>query len=76
MTQEERLEQFLHLLNEVLRTTPFTIEYKAKKNPQGIKIVYEVTQEQLTDFMRMFKERHKIEINKMKFSDNDLSLKG
>lgn len=51
MTQEEQREQLILSLTSMLRTTPFTFEFKAKKNPQGIKIVYEVTQEQLTAIM-------------------------
>lgn len=54
MTQEEQREQTILGLADMLRTTPFQVEFKVKKKPAGIKFVIEVTQEQmdlLTDEM-------------------------
>ena len=31
----------------MLRTSPFQVEFKVKKKPAGIKVIYEVTQEQM-----------------------------
>ena len=31
----------------LLRTTPFTVEFKVVKNPKGIQIIHEVTKEQM-----------------------------
>lgn len=31
----------------MLQTTPFTFEFKVVKNPKGIKIIHEVTQEEM-----------------------------
>lgn len=45
MTPEEQREQTIQSLVEVLRRMPFSVEFKVKKKPQGIKIIYEVTQE-------------------------------
>lgn len=32
---------------ELLRTTAFSVEFKVKKKPAGIKVIVEVTQEQM-----------------------------
>ena len=47
MTQEEQREQTILGLADMLRTTPFQVEFKVKKKPAGIKFVIEVTQEQM-----------------------------
>lgn len=36
---------------DILRTTPFTFEFKVKKKPAGIKIIYEVTQDQMNEMI-------------------------
>ena len=53
MTQEEKREQAIQNLVELLRGNPFTMELVVKKNPQGIKIIYELTQEELDMMMEM-----------------------
>lgn len=50
MTIEEKREAIILSIAEQLRTTPFTFEFKVVKKPKGIKIIHEVTQEQL-DFL-------------------------
>lgn len=47
MTQEEILEEVIKDITEQLRRTPFTFEFKVVKKPKGIKIIHEVTQEQM-----------------------------
>lgn len=47
MTTEEKREQVIQGLTDLLQSTPFTVEYKVKKKPQGIKVIIEVTQEQM-----------------------------
>lgn len=47
MTTEEKREQVIQGLTNLLQSTPFTVEYKVKKKPQGIKVIIEVTQEQM-----------------------------
>lgn len=59
MTQEEMREQVIQNLSEMMRTMPFTWEFKAKKKPQGIKIIVELTQEQLNAVTKQAAERHK-----------------
>lgn len=46
MTDEKR-EQVITGLADLLRKTRFQVEYKVKKRPQGIKVIIEVTQEQM-----------------------------
>ena len=45
MTPEEKREQAIQCLADMLRTTSFQVQYKVKKKPAGIKIIFEVTQE-------------------------------
>ena len=47
MTIEEKREQLILSLADVLRKTPFTFEFQVRKKPKGIKIIYQVTQEHL-----------------------------
>ena len=47
MTTEEKREQTIQGLADLLRKSRFSVEYKAKKKPQGIKVIIEVTQEQM-----------------------------
>jgi hypothetical protein len=59
MTTEQKREQAISALAEILRITPFQVEYKVKKNPQGVKIIIEVSQEQMDATMEGMIERHK-----------------
>jgi hypothetical protein len=45
--QEEKREKAIQNIADLLRVSPFSIEYKVKKRPQGIKIIFEVTQEDM-----------------------------
>lgn len=47
MTAKEKREQVIQGLTNLLQSIPFTVEYKVKKKPQGIKVIIEVTQEQM-----------------------------
>ena len=53
MTDEEKRDEVIESLTNLLRTTPFSVEFKVKKKPQGIKIIYEMTQEQMDAMMKM-----------------------
>ena len=46
-TAEEQREKVIQSLASLLRTTPFTVEFKVVKNPKGIQIIQEVTKEQM-----------------------------
>ncbi len=47
MTTEEKREQTIQGLADMLRTSPFQVEFKVKEKPAGIKVIIEVTQEQM-----------------------------
>jgi len=47
MTKEEQKEQLIQNIANMLRHTPF----KVKKNPSGIRVIYEVTQEQMDSIL-------------------------
>jgi hypothetical protein len=47
MTPEEQREQVIQNITGMLRSTPFTFEFKVKKNPKGIKVIYEMTQDEM-----------------------------
>lgn len=53
ITADVQREEFIQNLADILRKNPFTFEFAIKKNPKGIKIIYEVTQE---DMDRMTKK--------------------
>lgn len=55
MTTEEKREQVVQNITGLLQTNPFTFEFKVKKNPRGIKVIYEVTQEQMDMMMNVVK---------------------
>lgn len=52
MTPEQQREQAIQQLADLLRVHPFKIEYQVKKKPQGIKVIFEVTQEQMDAFLQ------------------------
>lgn len=51
MTQEEQREQVVQNITDMLRHNPFTFEFKVKKKPAGIKIIYEVTQDHMNEMI-------------------------
>ena len=51
-SSENPREQAIKRLSHLLRTTPFTMEFKVKKRPAGIKILYEVTQEEMDQLIK------------------------
>ena len=46
MTTKEK-EQIIQDLADRLRTSPFQVDFVLKKNPAGIKVIIEVTQEEM-----------------------------
>ena len=47
MAQDEKRERVIQNITDILRIQPFTFEFKVKKNPKGIKVIYEVTQSEM-----------------------------
>lgn len=52
MTQDEKREEVIQAIADMLRVSSFTFEYKVKKKPQGLKVVREVTQEELDEILK------------------------
>ena len=59
MTTEEKREQTIQSLADMLRITPFQVEFKVKKKPAGIKVIIEVTQEQMEGLADKVIKEHK-----------------
>ena len=59
MTNEEKREQAIQALTSMLETTPFSVEFKVKKKPAGIKVIIEVTQEQMDRIAKQTLEKTK-----------------
>jgi hypothetical protein len=59
MTTEEKREQTIQGLADMLRTSPFQVEFKVKKKPAGIKVIIEVTQEQMEGIAKQTLEKTK-----------------
>ena len=53
ITADAQREEFIQKLAETLRNNAFTFSFVVKKKPEGIKIIYEVTRE---DMDRMTKK--------------------
>lgn len=54
MTQAEKnkkIDALVAQLGKMMHYTPFSIEYQVKKKPQGIKIIFEITQEEMDVLM-------------------------
>ena len=62
MTKEEiSRQQVIESITGMLQTTPFTFEFKVVKKPKGIKIIREVTQEEMDALTQQVVERSRIE---------------
>lgn len=45
--EEEKREMAIQSIAELMRSNPLSIEYKVVKKPKGIKVIFEVTQEEM-----------------------------
>lgn len=57
MTKEEQREKVIEGIADLLRCSSFTFEYRVKQKPKGIKVISEVTQEQLNAIMAKAREK-------------------
>lgn len=55
MTEEEKRDEAIRNLIELLQGNPFTMEFKVVKKPKGIRIIYELTQEEMDVLLQMQK---------------------
>ena len=56
MTDEKR-EQAIQAIADMMRDSGFDVELKVKKKPAGIKVIIEVTQEQMDAMMDNMKQK-------------------
>ena len=56
MTEEKR-EQAIQAIADMMRDSGFNLEFKVKKKPQGVKVIIEVTQEQMDAMMDNMKQK-------------------
>ena len=59
MAEEDPREKAIQSVANMLRHNPFTVEFKVLKHPKGIRIIYEVTEEQMNAFVQEGVEQHK-----------------
>ena len=59
MTSEEKRDAAINQVAQLLKVNPFSMEFKVVKKPKGIKIIYEVTQEEMDKLLQMQRERRK-----------------
>ena len=52
MTNDEKREQVIRTITGFLQNNPFTFEFKVVKKPKGIKVIYEVTQEEMNEIIK------------------------
>ena len=45
--QQQIRQETIQRIASMLETTPFTFQFKVVKRPEGIKIIYEVTQQEM-----------------------------
>lgn len=50
--EEEKREQIVQNIANMLMNNPFTFEFKVVKKPKGIKVIYEVTQDEMDAIIR------------------------
>ena len=61
MTPEEKREHVIQGVANLLRCNSFTFEYKVKKKPQGIKVIFEVTQETMDMMLKKAAEKEGVQ---------------
>lgn len=55
MTTQEQREQVILNIADQLRCNPFTVEFKVVEKPKGIKVIHEVTKEEMDALMKAAK---------------------
>lgn len=56
MDKEEDRELIIQSITDMLRNNSFSFKFEVKKNPKGIKVIYEVSQEQMDEIFNKKKE--------------------
>lgn len=55
--KEENREQVIQVIADMMRDSGFNLEFKVKKKPAGIKVIIEVTQEQMDAMVDNMKQK-------------------
>ena len=55
--KEENREQVIQVIADIMRDSGFNLEFKVKKKPAGIKVIIEVTQEQMDAMVDNMKQK-------------------
>lgn len=56
--ENDKIDAIVNQLGKMMHYTPFSIEYQVKKKPQGIKIIFEVSREQMDMVAQRQIEQH------------------
>jgi len=59
MTSEEVRNQAVAHITELLQSNPFSLEFKVAKKPKGIRVIYEITQEEMDALVKQSPGKHK-----------------
>ena len=59
MANEDPREEAIQKIADMLRHNAFSFEFKVKKNPKGIKIVYEVSEETMNQRVNYGLDEHR-----------------
>lgn len=54
MTTADKREQAFQSLADMFQISPVQVEIRAKKKPAGIKIIFEVTQQEMEGIVKQF----------------------
>lgn len=65
MTTEEKREEVILNIADMLRTAPFKVEYQVKKKPEGVRVIIEVSQEDMDEITRRAAKKAK-EVDSLK----------
>lgn len=60
--QDQKKEEIIQVIAESMRSHGFSVEYKVCKKPEGIKVVFEVTQDQMDHLVNHFRQRKKTKL--------------
>lgn len=55
--KDEKREQAIQVIADMMRDSGFDLEFKVKKKPAGIKVIIEVTQEQMDAMVDNMKQK-------------------
>jgi len=55
---EEQRKKIIKQISNLLMRNGFTFEYVIRKKPKGIKVIFEVTQEQLSKIIEQGRKEH------------------